>query len=105
MTVRDAIMDLFKEKYDELMAMKEADQEQTIKELKKDCVCPICPTYNQCSKENKEKLFCILGKSPECIDTEKGCMCPTCPLAERLEIGIERNFFCIHGSELEQRNL
>jgi len=74
-----------------------------LKELEGDCVCPICPSYNECAKEKDENVFCITGKSNGCINLELGCMCPTCPLAQKYKIGMIYNFYCHRGSENEQR--
>jgi len=78
------------------------DRSQKLKELERDCVCPICPSYNECAKEKEENIFCIIGKSKDCINTELGCMCPTCPLAQKYQIGVIHNFYCHRGSESEQ---
>ena len=44
-------MDLFEELMDELENLSEEDHSSRIKELEGDCVCPICPTYEDCGKE------------------------------------------------------
>ena len=84
--------------------MSDEDRTLKLKELEVDCVCPICPTYNQCAKDAGENIFCLKGKS-SCINKEKGCMCPTCPFAAKYKIGVIRNFFCMRGKEMEQREL
>lgn len=98
-------MDKFEEKIDELNGMSEEDKNKTMEKMKEDCVCPICPTYNECANKAGEKLFCILGKSKECINKEMGCMCPTCPFAQEYGIGVKYNFYCTRDTELEQRKL
>lgn len=96
-------MDKFEKKVQEVMELSEEDRNNTIAELKKMCICPTCPTYTDCAKDDMQGLFCVLGKSGSCITVEKGCECPNCPLAQSLDVGVENNTYCIRGSELEQR--
>ena len=95
-------MDKFEELINELNEMLEGDRKEKIKELEVDCVCPICPTFNQCARKAHENIFCIRGKS-NCIETEKGCICPNCPFASKYRIGVFNNFYCMQGGELERR--
>ena len=95
-------MDKFETKLNEVMDMSEEDRNAAIEEFKKSCVCPDCPTYTDCARENMEALYCVLGKT-SCETQNKGCLCPACPLAQSLEVGVERNTYCINGSEMEQR--
>ena len=88
------------EEYEKLSSPEKADK---IKQLAVDCVCPICPSFNDCAKDKGENVFCITGKSNGCIDTELGCLCPTCPLAQRYQIGLMYNFYCQRGNEKEQQ--
>lgn len=71
-----------------------------MKELEEECVCPICPTYEDCG--SGENVFCLTEKST-CADMELGCLCPTCPLAQKYKIGVMYNFYCTRGTEKEQR--
>ena len=96
-------MDKFEELMHELSEMSEEERSAKIKELEVDCVCPICPTFNQCAKEAGENIFCIRGKS-NCIETQKGCICPNCTFAFKYKIGVLNNFYCINGGELERRD-
>ena len=96
------MVDKFEELINELDSMSEDDKNQRIKELEAECVCPICPTFNQCAKGAGENIFCLKGES-KCIKTEKGCMCPTCPFATTYKIGVLHNFYCKRGVELKQR--
>ncbi len=98
-------MDKFEEKLNELDGMSEEDKNTAINKMKEDCICPICPTYTECASKAGEKLFCVLGKSAECIDKERGCMCPTCPFAQEYGIGVKYNFYCTRDKELKQRKL
>jgi hypothetical protein len=95
-------MDKFEELIDHLNQLSDEKRELRIKELEDDCVCPICPTFNQCAGEAEENIFCISGKSI-CIETEKGCICPTCPFALEYRLGVLHNFYCRQGGELNQR--
>lgn len=52
-----------------------------------------------------EKLFCVTGKSGDCINKPKGCMCPTCPLAKSLYVGVKYNTYCLKSREMEQRQM
>lgn len=98
-------MDKFTEIYNELKELSDEEREKKIKELEPECVCPLCPTYNQCAKEEEENVFCLTNRSEKCITNERGCMCPTCPLANKLGIGVMYNFFCLRGTESEQRKM
>lgn len=96
-------MDKFQQKVDEVMAMSEKDRDEAIKGFKQLCICPTCPTYNDCASQLYERLFCVLGKSESCISEKKGCECPNCELAQSLGVGVKYNTYCIMGGELEQR--
>jgi hypothetical protein len=96
-------MDKFEQLIHDVGEMSESDQNKAIKEYKGSCICPTCPTWNKCAEDANEKLFCVAGKSVDCISEIKGCMCPTCPLAQSLDVGITHNCYCVKGSEMEQR--
>ncbi len=96
-------MDEFEKLIEELNQMDEELSLKKYKELETDCVCPVCPSYNDCAKGKHENMFCISGKSDGCISTELGCLCPTCALAQKYKIGVMYNFYCHRGSETEQR--
>jgi hypothetical protein len=96
-------MDKFEEKLNELAQMSEEDKNRSLEEIKGDCVCPICPTYNECAEKADELIFCITGKSKNCISEERSCMCPSCPFGQKHGIGVKYNFYCIRDSEIEQR--
>jgi len=96
-------MDNFEELINQLNEMSEDEKIGKIKELEPDCVCPICPTFNQCAKDAVENIFCLKDES-KCINKEKGCMCPTCPFAAKYKIGVFHNFYCMRGGEIKQRN-
>ncbi len=96
-------MDDFETLMKELEELPSEDRSQKVKKLEVDCVCPTCPTYNECAKNKGENIFCITGKSKDCITMTLGCLCPTCPLAQKYKIGLMYNFYCNNGSETDQR--
>ena len=59
------------------------------------CLCPGCPTHNECMKNNEEKIFCSRGKT-ECKPAEKGCLCGTCPVEQEYELN--DFYYCINGA-------
>lgn len=65
------------------------------------CSCSVCPTYTQCAKKAREGVYCLTGKSPNCIKQNKTCMCTRCPV--HFKLGLLKSFFCLNGSEKEQR--
>lgn len=94
-------MDKFEQTMKDLAGMSKEDQGKTIEKLKGMCICPGCPTYTKCAKNNSEILFCATGKSFMCIDQEKGCSCPACPVAK--DLGLKYKSFCTRGAEKAQR--
>ena len=94
----------FEDLIEELDKLGEKERSKEIERVAKECVCPHCPSYNECADKKFEYAFCITGKSEGCIDTELGCLCPTCPLAQEYQIGVMYNFYCIRGSEKEQKS-
>ncbi len=94
-------MDTFREKMEAMSKMSSQDQMKAIEGLKSQCICPTCPTYNDCAKNANEKLFCALGNSFMCISFEKTCICPTCPVAS--DLGLHYKSFCTRGAEKAQR--
>ena len=96
-------MDKFEEAMDSMKNMNEEDRVKMIEAKKGECICAGCPSYNECAKEEKQLLFCALGKSNGCINEEKGCTCPQCPITP--EMGLKNEFYCTKGSEKERRNL
>ena len=96
-------MDKFEQKIQEIMEMSESDRNNAIEYYKGSCICHTCATYDQCAADANEKLFCVTGKSVECITKPKGCECPICSLAQSLDVGLLNNTFCLRGSEMDQR--
>jgi hypothetical protein len=68
--------------------------------LKKDCICHECPTYNNCTRESKELLFCILGKT-RCPVDERICLCPQdCSIYKKYDLKL--SFYCSRGREIDR---
>ena len=61
------------------------------------CVCPKCPSYNDCAKGKNEALYCAqdVGKSA-CEYNMNGCICMDCPVHK--ENNLDAGYYCIHGS-------
>jgi hypothetical protein len=81
------------------LTLSSEEKLQIIGQRQKECLCPTCPTFVDCSVEEDDRAFCTIGKSG-CISEEKGCLCPTCPVAARLEL--KNRFYCTRGSENQQ---
>jgi hypothetical protein len=94
-------MTKFKEKMEAMKKMSDEERAAAVENLKSMCICPTCPSYNECAKKANEKLFCWTGKSFMCINFENGCVCPQCPVAT--ELGLNNTFFCNRGAEKAQR--
>ncbi len=88
------IRDKFETKVNEVIDMSEKDRNTSIEEFKKSCICPTCPTYNDCARKKMEGLYCVLGKT-SCETKDKGFKCPKYPLAQSLDVGIQNNTYCI----------
>lgn len=94
-------MDKFERKMEELSQISEDEMNKAIEKEKKICLCPECPTYNNCTARKNQLLFCALGKSEGCEINKIQCLCPTCPVTD--EYGLKYTFFCDNGTEQEQR--
>ena len=81
--------------------MTDDDRKQIIDENKKKCICEPCPSYTECMRVGDELLFCMTGKSADCIFEKKGCICPTCPVTYVL--CLKKVYYCIKGSAEEQK--
>lgn len=75
----------------------------TIDMWKMVCVCPSCPSYNDCARDNKELAYCLVGKTQHCKIDEQGCICPDCPVT--LELELKNTYYCARGSELQMRKM
>jgi hypothetical protein len=83
------------------MCIMNDDQKKIIEENKKKCICEPCPSYTECMRVGNELLFCVTGKSADCIFEKKGCICPGCPV--KTILGLKKAYYCIKGSETEQK--
>ena len=77
------------------------DQKTIIEENTKKCICEPCPSYTECMRGGNQLLFCVTGKSRDCIFEKKGCTCPTCPVTKIL--GLKKAYYCVKGSNSEQK--
>ncbi len=59
------------------------------------CLCPGCPTYNDCMRGNDEHLFCARGDT-QCIPSPNGCICGECPVWA--ENDLNSYYFCREGA-------
>jgi hypothetical protein len=84
----------------EMASMSPTEKNNMLDELRDVCYCIDCPTNVPCHGEEKQTLFCFLGKY-DCELTMKGCLCPTCPVMQRA--GLIKFYFCIRGNEKTQR--
>ena len=57
------------------------------------CLCPGCPTHNECMKN--ERIFCSRGKT-ECDLEKRGCLCGTCPVERNY--GLTDFYYCTEGA-------
>lgn len=93
------------DRWAEFQEKVKSDPEQgkkMLEEHRAKCICPDCPTFNDCAKQKGELFFCsIYSARSGCITKEKWCICETCPVTE-LE-GLTKTYYCIKGNETEQR--
>ena len=59
------------------------------------CICPVCPTFNDCMRERGQKLFCSRDSS-DCGPRAMSCICGDCPVWDQYEL--VSYYFCIDGS-------
>lgn len=94
-------MDKFEEAMEKMSQMPEEQYKALIDmEKKKICICRNCTSFNQCTDENKEALFCILGKS-DCELEITNCICQECPAHTNFQM--KHDSYCSNGSEEDQR--
>ncbi len=96
-------MDAYEKMQSDLDSKTGAEREKAVKDLSSECICPDCPTYNNCAEAAGELLYCFLGRSKECITSEDlGCFClMDCPVANRAGLG--HLYYCTKGTESEVR--
>ncbi len=80
----------------ELIALTDPADTET---NRKRCVCNPCPSYTECMRAGTGLLFCVTGKSPDCIFEKKGCLCPACPV--QVSLGFRKAYYCVKGSARE----
>ena len=82
----------FRNLKNELNEMSDNKRNKVIMDLRKDCICHTCPTYNNCTRESEELLYCMVGSS-DCPIHERKCLCPhDCPVYEKF--GLKDSFYC-----------
>ena len=59
------------------------------------CLCPGCPTYDECMKGKDVKMFCSRGAT-DCDPKPKGCICGECPVWADYDLG--SYYFCTSGA-------
>ncbi|MBE0477116.1 MAG: DUF2769 domain-containing protein [Coriobacteriia bacterium] len=59
------------------------------------CICPACPTHDDCMKDAGETLFCARGRS-SCFPQSRGCICGDCPVWAHY--GPAGHYFCMEGA-------
>jgi aldose sugar dehydrogenase len=59
------------------------------------CVCPGCPTFNDCMGGKHERLFCSRGKT-DCGPAANGCLCGECPVWSANSLG--DYYYCKEGA-------
>jgi RNase P subunit RPR2 len=94
-------MDKFENAVMMMSKMSARERMKMVEEKMGMCICPDCPTYLDCAKKARERLFCIHGDSFVCISQEVDCICPSCPVGA--DMGMSSNFFCTRGGEAAQR--
>ncbi len=55
------------------------------------CLCVNCPTYNECTRKDDQRLFCSRGRT-QCQITRNGCICGECPVATNYRLA--GYYFC-----------
>ncbi len=65
------------------------------KENASKCLCPGCPTLNECMRNRNQRLFCAAGKT-ECELERKGCLCGECPIES--EYALTDFYYCDEGA-------
>lgn len=55
------------------------------------CLCRGCPTYNECMRDNNERIYCSRGNT-DCEFDEIDCLCGSCPVWH--EYGLKSFYYC-----------
>ena len=81
--------------------LSDDELDKIIKNLKKDCICHRCPTYNNCTRESNELLFCKIGSS-NCPIHKRRCLCPLdCPIYQKFNLN--STFYCTVNKKNKDR--
>lgn len=67
--------------------------ENTPENIKK-CICDMCPSYNDCMRKKKEKLYCAKGLT-KCEFKKNGCLCMGCPVQGKYKLS--GDYYCVEG--------
>jgi hypothetical protein len=59
------------------------------------CLCPGCPTYNDCMRGESQRLFCSRGKT-DCDPSANGCLCGGCPVWS--DYDLSGYYYCKEGA-------
>lgn len=64
-------------------------------ENKAQCICPECPTYDECMTMEEEVLYCGTSVTM-CEDTQRnGCNCGACDVRAAYELA--GTYYCVSG--------
>jgi hypothetical protein len=85
-----------------LEKMSEEDFDKWILSKMDVCQCLDCSTHNKCAKNSGERLYCVVMRSPFCIEDKKGCLCLDCPVST--ELGFKRDYHCLVGAEIKRKS-
>ncbi len=96
-------MEKFDQYMDHMKGLGPEEVRNMMDDKRKKCTCASCPSYNECTSAKKELIFCLVGKSKDCMIDEVGCICPDCPVTAELEL--LNTYYCTQGSENEFRRL
>lgn len=86
---------------DKLTEMDDNERKNIITDLRNDCICHTCPTYNTCTRQSKELLYCMTDSS-SCPIHERKCLCPQdCPVYEKFNL--KNSFYCSLNKKTKDR--
>lgn len=85
---------------EELTKMSGNERKKVITDLRNECICHACPTYNTCTRQSEELLYCMVGSS-DCPIHERKCICPqNCPVYEKY--GFNSSFYCSKNKDVKK---
>jgi hypothetical protein len=84
-----------------LESLSEEDFDKWILSKMDVCQCLDCSTHNKCAKNSGERLYCVVMRSPFCIDSKKGCLCHDCPIST--ELSFKKDYHCLEGAEIKRK--